>query len=469
MLKSLFESSIERLNIPSEMKTAIKQINNICLEAEGLEQDNDLGYTPMGEEDKKKVEKYKAEQADQNTDNKQNENTDVDKAKDNDEIYTILHNLQKKAVKNRGTEEGEKWRKKLEEEYSKATNNHNMKRVKGFELTIYNKGNQQTQTNDVKNDVSQSQTNEETTEKNNTSNENKQSTSNKYRADVATVQYYLQSINPKNNVVADGILGPKTITAIQENANIKSNGKMDKSTQDAFNHLLSEAKTKVKPIQEKLGVTADGLIGKKTLTAMKKENLQVASIFSANNTADTQNNKPITSSPFNENEANSLLKYNYITQKEFNIWQKYNISPYLQKTRPDETKAYIANAQKKRSKQVANSDNTNPAQQGKKTQVAKQETTQQSKQGKMNQVDTQGSSESKKNGVKTTYYSGSGVPQNDAEKKFFEQAYNKYLKQYMAKAKGNGTREQLAMDKADLEARNELVKYRMKQQAKQNS
>ena len=34
MLKSLFESSIDSLNIPLEMKGAIKAINNICLEAE---------------------------------------------------------------------------------------------------------------------------------------------------------------------------------------------------------------------------------------------------------------------------------------------------------------------------------------------------------------------------------------------------------------------------------------------------
>ena len=34
MLKSLFESSIDKLNIPADMKSAIKKINNICLEAE---------------------------------------------------------------------------------------------------------------------------------------------------------------------------------------------------------------------------------------------------------------------------------------------------------------------------------------------------------------------------------------------------------------------------------------------------
>ncbi len=44
MLKALFESSIDKLNIPEDMKSAIKQINNICLEAEGQEKDPATNY-----------------------------------------------------------------------------------------------------------------------------------------------------------------------------------------------------------------------------------------------------------------------------------------------------------------------------------------------------------------------------------------------------------------------------------------
>ena len=39
MFKSLFEAAIDTLRIPAEMKTAIKDISNICLEAEGDEKD----------------------------------------------------------------------------------------------------------------------------------------------------------------------------------------------------------------------------------------------------------------------------------------------------------------------------------------------------------------------------------------------------------------------------------------------
>ena len=235
MLKSLFESSIDKLNIPTDMKTAIKQINNICLEAEGDEtsknmekaignvgsntgmfnqhmsaeeakarydaqqkekaakegqndakpqtqvakadekkeesahknsevnvsnntaplQDNDLGYTPLGEEDKKKAEQLNAEQERKEKEEKEkqpddNVPTTIDSAKSDDDIWKVLNNLQKKAVKNRGTAEGEKWRQKLEDEYQKATSTRNFKRVKGLEMTIYNQSNPQAPTAEEK-------------------------------------------------------------------------------------------------------------------------------------------------------------------------------------------------------------------------------------------------------------------------------------------------------------------------------
>lgn len=61
MLKSLFESSIDKLHISADMKDAIKKINNVCLEAEeqDKDKDKDLGYTPMSDEDKKKQRKLK--------------------------------------------------------------------------------------------------------------------------------------------------------------------------------------------------------------------------------------------------------------------------------------------------------------------------------------------------------------------------------------------------------------------------
>ena len=184
MLKSLFESSIDKLNIPAEMKSAIKKINNICLEAEGDETSKNVEKaignvgsntgmfnqhmsaeeakarydaqqkekaTKEGQNDAKsqtqvaKADEKKEESAHKNSED-DNVPTTIDSAKSDDDIWKVLNNLQKKAVKNRGTAEGEKWRQKLEDEYQKATSTRNFKRVKGLEMTIYNKGNQQTQT-----------------------------------------------------------------------------------------------------------------------------------------------------------------------------------------------------------------------------------------------------------------------------------------------------------------------------------
>jgi hypothetical protein len=505
MLKSLFESSIDRLNIPSGMKTAIKQINNICLEAEGDDKENDLGYTPLGEEDKKKAEQIKADQERKEKEEKDNvpttiddaksdddiwkvlknlqqkavknrgteegekwrqkleeeyqkatstrnfkrvkglemtiynksnpqtqsaeekpkeENTDVNNAKSNEEAYEILKNLQSKAVKNRGTEEGEKWRKKLEEEYDKAVRNGQTQRVKGLEMTIYNKGNQQAQTTEGKPEEANNQNTEQqqtpsatsgeqqtqpnanaeqaaqpaanaeseenkgtqiekgatrepnqvrtsgptSSEPNTANTEAQPQATPKYRADVATVQLFLNATKPQTNLANDGILGPKTIAAIQQTKDINPTGKMDQKTQEAFNTLLAEAKQKVIPIQKQLGVTADGLIGKQTLAAMQKANMNVASVFNkkptapqtqvANNQrgniangAANQGNINVLNIKFDESKAQQLLKSKTISQKEYNIWKAFGIAPVYQKRYPKETQNQIAQSIKTIKKQ----------------------------------------------------------------------------------------------------------------------
>lgn len=505
MLKSLFESSIDRLNIPSGMKTAIKQINNICLEAEGDDKENDLGYTPLGEEDKKKAEQIKADQERKEKEEKDNvpttidnaksdddiwkvlknlqqkavknrgteegekwrqkleeeyqkatstrnfkrvkglemtiynksnqqtqtaeekpkeENTDVNNAKSDEEAYEILKTLQSKAVKNRGTEEGEKWRKKLEEEYDKAVRNGQTKRVKGFEMTIYNKGNQQTQTTEGKPEQANNQNTEQqqtqaatsgeqqaqpnanaeqtaqpaanaeseenkgtqiekgatrepnqvrtsgptSSEPNTANTEAQPQATPKYRADVATVQLFLNATKPQTNLANDGILGPKTIAAIQQTEGINPTGKMDQKTQEAFNTLLAEAKQKVIPIQKQLGVTADGLIGKQTLAAMQKANMNAASVFNkkptapqtqvANNQggnnangAANQGNINVLDIKFDESKAQQDLKSNTISQKAYNIWKAFGIAPVYQKRYPKETQNQIAQSINKIKKQ----------------------------------------------------------------------------------------------------------------------
>ena len=659
MLKSLFESSIDKLNIPADMKSAIKKINNICLEAEGDDKENDLGYTPLSEEDKKKAEQLNAEQERKEKEEKEKqqddnvpttidsaksdddiwkvlnnlqkkavknrgtaegekwrqkledeyqkatstrnfkrvkglemtiynksnpqaptteekpkeENTDVNNAKSNDEAYEILKNLQDKAVKNRGTEDGEKWRKKLEEEYDKAVRNGQTQRVKGFEMTIYNKGNQQAQTTEGKPEQSNNQNTEqqktqaatsgeqqnqpkangeqtaqssanaeqqtqaaesseqqaqqkvngeqtaqspanaeqktqaaesseqqaqqkvngeqttkssanaeqqtqaaESSEQQAQNNAKPAATNFKKGADVATVQFFLKATKPQTNLVCDGILGPKTITAIQQTEDIIPSGKMDQKTQEAFNSLLAEAKQKVIPIQKQLGVTADGLIGKQTLGAMQKANMDVASVFNkkptapqtqvANNQggnnangAANQGNINLLDIKFDESKAQQQLKNKYFSQKQYNIWKEFGIAPVYQKRYPKETQNQIAQILKEKKKQQeANA-------QGGQQQASQQKGGQQ-KAGQQNalkedvavKTPDKTSPKGTKENPNTEYVSGTvslmNMPKD--EKKVYDEEYQKSLKANLKPGKN----EQIAMDTADLDAKTAVLRYR---------
>ena len=634
MLKSLFESSIDKLNIPTDMKTAIKQINNICLEAEGDEtsknvekaignvgsntgmfnqhmsaeeakarydaqqkekaakegqndaksqtqvakadekkeesahknsevnvsnntaplQDNDLGYTPLGEEDKKKAEQLNAEQERKEKEEKEKQQDDnvpttIDSAKSDDDIWKVLNNLQKKAVKNRGTAEGEKWRQKLEDEYQKATSTRNFKRVKGLEMTIYNKGNQQTQTTEGKPEQSNNQNTEqqktqaatsgeqqnqpkangeqtaqssanaeqqtqaaesseqqahqkvngeqttqpaanaeqktqaaESSEQQAQNNAKPATTNFKKGADVATVQFFLKATKPQTNLVCDGILGPKTITAIQQTTDINPTGKMDQKTQEEFNRLLAEAKQKVIPIQKQLGVTADGLIGKQTLGAMQKANMDVASVFNkkptapqtqvANNQggnnangAANQGNINLLDRKFDESKAQQQLKNKYISQKQYNIWKAFGIAPIYQREYPKETQNQIAQILKETKKQQGGQ------QQGGQQQASQQKGVQQ-KAGQQNalkeDVAVKSTDKTSPKGTKenptTEYVSGTvslmNMPKD--EKKVYDEEYQKSLKANLKPGKN----EQIAMDTADLDAKTAVLRYRQRKAKK---
>ena len=628
MLKSLFESSIDRLNIPSGMKTAIKQINNICLEAEGDEtsknvekaignvgsntgmfnqhmsaeeakarydaqqkekaakegqndaksqtqvakadekkeesahknsevnvsnntaplQDNDLGYTPLGEEDKKKADQLNAEQERKEKEEKEKQQDDnvpttIDSAKSDDDIWKVLNNLQKKAVKNRGTAEGEKWRQKLEDEYQKATSTRNFKRVKGLEMTIYNKSNPQAPTAEEKPEQSNNQNTEqqktqaatsgeqqnqpkangeqtaqpaanaeqqtqaaesseqqaqqkvngeqttqpaanaeqktqaaESSEQQAQNNAKPATTNFKKGADVATVQFFLKATKPQTNLVCDGILGPKTITAIQQTEDIIPSGKMDQKTQEAFNSLLAEAKQKVIPIQKQLGVTADGLIGKQTLGAMQKANMDVASVFNkkptapqtqvANNQggnnangAANQGNINLLDIKFDESKAQQQLKNKYFSQKQYNIWKEFGIAPVYQKRYPKETQNQIAQILKETKKQQGGQ------QQGGQQQASQQKGVQQ-KAGQQNalkedvavKTPDKTSPKGTKENPNTEYVSGTvslmNMPKD--EKKVYDEEYQKSLKANLKPGKN----EQIAHDTADLDAKTAVLRYR---------
>ncbi len=549
MLKSLFESSIDKLHIPADMKDAIKQINNICLEAEGDDKEKDLGYTPLGEEDKKKADQIKADQErkekaekdkqkemeangqepenpptwnnkdydynikipgydpnskpeEKKTSNQQAENvpTSIDDAETDDDIWKVLKNLQQKAVANKGTAEGEKWRQKLEDEYWKATNDKDFKRVKGFELTINNPEYKKAKTDDkaaetkpaeqpaqaageqpaknaetktaeqpAQNTGAQPAQNAEGQQAQTANGQPAQNAEGQQAqpadgkaaeqpaatqpaaaqqnatarrgADVATVQYFLQSALPNSNIVADGILGPKTITAIQQKEDIDTTGKMDKNTQDAFNKLLAEAKKKVIPIQEKLGVTADGLIGKQTLQAMAKQNMNVTNVFSKDvknantpaantNVATKKADVNLLDTPFDAAKAEKALASKEITKAEYNTWKEFGISPEHQRNNPKETKAECirlahyppAERQQVIQERLAKNDPKTGAQ---------------SKQAQPTGADK-------------------FKPQNEEEQKFYDKTVQNYINVY----KKMGSDDQAAAKQAERVAQNHLVKYR---------
>ena len=583
MLKSLFESSIDKLNIPADMKSAIKKINNICLEAEGDETSKNVekaignvgSNTGMfnqhmsAEEAKARYDaqqKEKAAKEGQNdaksqtqvakSDEKKEESahknseddsvpTTIDSAKSDDDIWKVLNNLQKKAVKNRGTAEGEKWRQKLEDEYEKATSTRNFKRVKGLEMTIYNKSNPQAPTTEGKPEQSNNQTTEqpqtqaatsgeqqnqqkangeqtaqpaanaeqqtaesseqqaqqkvngeqttqpaanaeqktsESSEQQAQNNANPAATNFKKGADVATVQFFLKATKPQTNLVCDGILGPKTITAIQQTEDIIPSGKMDQKTQEAFNSLLAEAKQKVIPIQKQLGVTADGLIGKQTLGAMQKANMDVASVFNkkptapqtqvANNQggnnangAANQGNINLLDIKFDESKAQQQLKNKYFSQKQYNIWKEFGIAPVYQKRYPKETQNQIAQILKERKKQQeANA-------QGGQQQASQQKGGQQ-KAGQQNalkedvavKTPDKTSPKGTKENPNTEYVSGTvslmNMPKD--EKKVYDEEYQKSLKANLKPGKN----EQIAMDTADLDAKTAVLRYRQRKAKK---
>ena len=569
MLKSLFESSIDRLNIPSGMKTAIKQINNICLEAEGDDKENDLGYTPLSEEDKKKAEQLNAEQERKEKEEKEKQQDDnvpttIDSAKSDDDIWKVLNNLQKKAVKNRGTAEGEKWRQKLEDEYQKATSTRNFKRVKGLEMTIYNKSNPQAPTAEEKPEQSNNQNTEqqktqaatsgeqqnqpkangeqtaqssanaeqqtqaaesseqqahqkvngeqttqpaanaeqktqaaESSEQQAQNNAKPATTNFKKGADVATVQFFLKATKPQTNIVCDGILGPKTITAIQQTADIIPSGKMDQKTQEEFNRLLAEAKQKVIPIQKQLGVTADGLIGKQTLGAMQKANMDVASVFNkkptapqtqvANNQggnnangAANQGNTNLLAIKFDEAKAQQYLKSKTISQKEYNIWKAFGIAPIYQKRYPKETQTQIAQILKETKKQQGGQQQA--SQQKGVQQKAGQQNGKQNVQQQPQQVAKQGNgqpaqpggqsnaknndyySKTAQNGVTTTKLGGtvSYINLPPDEKKVYDDAEKKAIEHYIKK----GHSEWSARNKAGMNASAAVIRYRQRKAKK---
>lgn len=485
MLKSLFESSIDKLNISAEMKDAIKKINRVCLEAEGQEKDPAKNYNYEAYPSGKSIMK---EDSDERV---AAQKKDVEAKKNGQEKDTSV--------------------KGVDPDVEKTAKN-------GWNYDV---------TEDINKNSKEDK--KETEEKGDT-----KKAAPTYRADVATVQFFLNATEPNKKIAADGMLGPRTIGLIQETEDLKPTGKMDKETQEAFNKLLAEAKEKVKAVQAKLGVTQDGLIGKQTLAALQKANMQVASVFSDNpqvpanaqpaqqQVAQPQQAQPqqqaqnVTSIKFNEAQAQQFLKNKTISQQEYNIWKQYGIAPKFQRQNPQGTQTQIAAMQQKqkeantgtpvgksvtsipfdeakaqqqlKSNQIKQQEyniwkqygiapifqRKNPqgtqaqiakAQQGNKQQPQQQQQAAQPQQqaAQVNAKPAKQATPQQKQ-ANTAYLSGNPNPQTPDEKAFYEKTRKNLEQQYLAKAGNDGTRQQLALEKAANDAGVALLKFRQSKQ-----
>ena len=578
MLKSLFESSIDKLNIPADMKSAIKKINNICLEAEETSDNVNKSVEKVSKNQGMFNQHVSAEQAKAMYDAQQKENaaksggkpqTQVAKNDEpnaqkgttklkndimpklikeygkDDPIITKLNDAIKlindpktlkegsaklrkevyaQIIEDQGNnapilqdirdtikiintpdpkkEEPKKEEPKAEEpkaeeakaeeqpaQTAESSEQQNQPKANG-EQTAQSPANAEQQAQAAESGEQQNQqkvngeqttqpaaNTEQQTQAAESSEQQEQNKANpaatnfKKGADVATVQFFLKATKPQTNLVCDGILGPKTITAIQQTEDIIPSGKMDQKTQEAFNSLLAEAKQKVIPIQKQLGVTADGLIGKQTLGAMQKANMDVASVFNkkptapqtqvANNQggnnangAANQGNINLLDRKFDESQAQQYLKAGYISQKQYNIWKAFGIAPIYQRRYPKETQNQIAQILKETKKQ-----------QGGQQQASQQKGGQQ-KAGQQNalkedvavKTPDKTSPKGTKENPNTEYVSGTvslmNMPKD--EKKVYDEEYQKSLKANLK----SGKNEQIAMDTADLDAKTAVLRYR---------
>lgn len=470
MLKALFESSIDKLNIPADMKSAIKQINNICLEAEGQESDPAKNYNyeayPQGksimkeDSDERVAAQKKEAEAKKNGQEKDTSvkevDPDVEKTAKNGWNYDVTEDMKKndkedeKPAKEEKEEKETKEEPKEEEAKADESKEEAKEEPKAEEQPAQsaepeeNKGTQIAK--GATREPSQVRTSGPTSSEPNTATQTAEAqpaqpaqqkaapkAAARPRADVATVQYFLQTLLPNTNLVADGILGPKTISAIQQKEDQEVTGKMDSKTKQSFDLLLAEAKKKVIPMQQQLGVTADGLIGKQTLQAMNKANMKVANVFSKNATAPQQapqqvaSNQPkakvnVLDTPFDAAKAQKDLQNNQITKLEYNMWKEYGVSPQHQRSNPAESKQEITRLAK-----------IPPSERGKQQEANANANTNKSL-----------------------------VPQNDVEKKF----YNQTVKNYIGVYTQLGEDEKTAKNHAIRAAQNALIKFRAGKWAK---
>ena len=450
MLKSLFEASIDTLHIPAEMKTAIKNINNICLEAEGDEKD------PARQRNQPQAMNF-----------------------NNPSSYNVFQQQAAPAA-----QPAKQQTQPPQQQAAPAAQNTE----------------QQTRQPQVPKGATREPGHVRTS---GSASQAQKVPQVRKGADVATVQYFLNSSNPNMKLAADGVLGPNTIKAIQATKRINETGKMDNATNEAFNQLLNEAKKKVQAAQSKLGVSQDGLIGKQTLAALNNAKMNVNSIFTGMPAAEknaTQNTKVnnrqtqantrqpqanaqqqtnLTANQFDEAKAQQALKSNYISQQEYNIWKTYGIAPVYQRQKPQETQAYIAKMQQANNGQPQQAAQpqqqvpkgmtrapsqvrtSGPASNGQQQVQAQQQAQAQQQQQAPQQQQTQPQQQNPKAPQGSTQYMSGKVSYMNLppdEKKVYDDAEKKAQAEYIKK----GNNEQTAYEKAQMNAQVAVLRYRQK-------
>lgn len=519
MLKSLFESSIDRLHIPAGMKSAIKNISNICLEAEDSKKDKDEdkdkekdkgkksggsrepssgsdGHSKTGGEAAANESNAKKKEAQKNYVNQQYHYEAYPQTQQGQPAQTdngpmvFRDNANAQPAAQPQAAKG-------------ATREPNQARTAGpasgeaSAVAAQNATQQQQQGNAAPSQPQQA--------------------APQYRrgADVATVQLFLKASHPESGIVADGVLGPKTISLIQSTEDLKQTGKMDNDTQTAFNLLLNEAKGKVKAVQAQLGVQQDGLVGKATLAALNNAHMNPTSIFNGQAAPERNAAQPTnTGAPqggnngsaqvnvlelsFNPTTAQHALQSRQISQQEYDIWKNYNIAPVYQRRNPQQTQAQIAKMQQNGQPQVAkgatrapNQVRTSgtqanptavaqgtqqapqqqtaqqpqqPAQQQPQQQTAQQQQQQQPQQPAQQQPQqpqqTAQQQQAANQGAQPAPQGGKAMYQSlpPDEKKVYGEAYKKAVADYLRQ----GNNEETAKNKAHMNAGAAVVRYRQR-------
>lgn len=486
MFKSLFEAAIDTLRIPAEMKTAIKDISNICLEAEGDEKDparqrNQPQTMDFNNPASYNVFPQPAAPAAQPA-KQQSRQPQVPKG-----ATRAPSQVRTSGPASNGQPQVQpqpQAQPQAQPQVPKGmTREPNQVRTSGPAAN----GQQQVQP--------QQQTSQQAPQQAQQQAQPQQQAQLRKGADVATVQYFLNSRNPNLKLAADGVLGPNTIKAIQATERINETGKMDNATNEAFNQLLNEAKKKVQAAQSKLGVSQDGLIGKQTLAALNNAKMNVNSIFTGMpaaeknatqnakvntrqpqvNTrqpqANTQQQTNLTANRFDEARAQQALKSNYISQQEYNIWKTYGIAPVYQRQKPQETQAYIAKMQQAKNgqpqqaaQQVPKGMTRAPSQvrtSGAVSQPQQQQQAAQPQQQAQQQQQAQPQQQNPKQPQGSTQYMSSKISYMNLppdEKKVYDDAEKKAMAEYIKK----GNNEQIAYEKAQMNAQGAVLRFRQK-------